>query len=196
MDRFLERFWDGVGDLVNPATVMTATPTEMQGLAGLLRGTFRDEVQGMVTVRLTCEPWNTDERWQVMVQGRRLGPEYFWDWLADQDLFRVPFVHPEFVCRCSRCGDVPCQHAALLTYHWLERASEVPELIFLLLNRRGRARPQNVVVQPINRVPLALGTNLDRTRRDLTAVLEAAFAAASRARDDVFGPEVDEERRG
>jgi hypothetical protein len=186
----MERFWEGVDTLLGPqAASQTAelAPTEMQGFAGMLRGAFWGNSGAPTTVRLGVRPWDTDERWAVMVQGRALGPERFWDWLADQPLCRVPFVMPDFEGQCQQCGPNPCLHGAALTYHWLLRVREVPQFLLLLLNRRGKNHHTNINVQPIVRVPVVLGTNLDRTRRELAAILEAAFKAAGEERDDLFG---------
>jgi hypothetical protein len=123
------------------------------------------------------------------VRGRELGPTKFWDWLADQELCRIPFVSADFVSQCQQCGETPCLHGAALTHHWLERARSVPEFFWLLLNRRGKNRHMAVNLQPIVHVPIMLGTNLDRTRQDLVAIVEAAFNRASWERDNMFGGE-------
>lgn len=190
MDRVMEKFFDGVRDLLGPESFRqldAVVPTEMQGYAGILRGAFARADGSLFAVRLTTVPWDTDERWTVMVQGRALGRQQFWEWFADDPLCRVPFVVGEFHAHCQNCGDVPCVHAAILTHHWLVRVQEVPRFLLLFLNRRGKNHHTNVNMQPIVRVPVVLGTNLDRTRRELAAILEAVFKAAGDDRDNLFG---------
>ncbi|NMP23462.1 hypothetical protein [Sulfobacillus harzensis] len=172
---------DGVRDMQGLA------PEEMQGYGGVLRGTFVNSPDS-VTVRLTVRPWDSDEKWMAMVEGRRLGEERFYDdWFADSSIARIPYLTEEFACQCSACGDVPCWHGGALTWNWLHRAQERPELILLLLNRRGMVRSMNINARAVSRVPTALGTNLDRTRKELTAIVEAAVKAAQRERDNLFG---------
>ncbi len=165
-------------------------PSEMQGYAGLLRGAFHIDGENIVSVRLTVEPWHTDERWAMMVRGRELGKEAFWSWIADQPVCRVPFVVKSFQSQCMCCGDTPCLHGAALTYHWLVQVVEMPEFLLLFLNRHGPGRHANVHLRSIARVPVVLGTNLDRTRRELVSILEAALAAAAAERDNLFGGEL------
>ncbi len=192
MDRLVERFDAGVAAILGDdvrAGLNALIPHEMQGLAGTLRGAFTDLSESLVTVRLTVAPWDTDERWQVMVQGRTLGPSRFWDWLVDEPLCRIPFVTEAFSARCSLCGDSPCLHGAALTYHWLLRVRDMSQFLLLFLNRRGKNHHVNANMQPIARVPVVLGTNLDRTRRELVAILDSALKAAGDERDNIFGGE-------
>lgn len=171
-------------------------PDEMQGYAGVLRGTFRSI---SMTVRMVIEPWDPGERWQAMAKGRRLGETAFWnDWFPQSTLCRIPFLTDDFTSQCSVCGDEPCWHAGALTRHWLNRAAERPELLLLLLNRRGLIRTPNLNARAISRVPLGLGTNLDRTKRELQAILESALKAASFERDNLFGggADADSHNRG
>jgi hypothetical protein len=109
--------------------------------------------------------------------------------LADQPLCRIPFVQTTFTSHCQGCGEEPCIHGAALTYHWLLRVTDRPKFLLLLLNRRGKNHHTNINLQPIVRVPVALGTNLDRTRRELMAILESSLQAAGVARDNIFGGE-------
>ena len=191
MDRIMARFEAGVKAALGSATIprlAPLVPSEMQGFAGMLRGAFAaGREDALTTVRLTTEPWDTEERWEVMVQGRALGADRFWDWMADQPLCRVPFVVPGFAIHCQSCGDVPCLHGAALTHHWLLRVREMPQFLLLLLNRRGKNHHPNINMQPIVRVPVVLGTNLDRTRRELVSILEASLKAAWEERDNLFG---------
>ncbi|PSR21663.1 MAG: hypothetical protein C7B45_10120 [Sulfobacillus acidophilus] len=189
MDRLMQRFKAAIvtqfGDAAwteFPRTI----PTELQGFAGVLRGAFAAEPT-LVTVRLTVLPWDMEERWAMMVRGRELGPMRFWEWLADAPACRVPFITKTFTSQCSACQDVPCLHGAALTYHWLVHAREMPQFLLLLLNRRGRNRHGNATMQPIARVPVSLGTNLERTRQELVAIVEAAMKAAAEERDNLFG---------
>lgn len=192
MDRMMERFWNGVKDLlaaeVEPR-LKELVPTEMQGYAGMLRGAFADGRGGLVTVRLTTKPWDTDERWEVMVRGRELGEENFWTWLSGAALCRIPFIDQSFSTQCQSCGEAPCMHGAALTYHWLLRVAEMPQFLLLLLNRRGKNHHPNINMQAIVRVPMVLGTNLDRTRRELASILESSLKAAGDERDNLFGGE-------
>ncbi len=193
MDRLIERFHKGVARSLGEGSwdrLSALVPTEMQGLSGLLRGAFQKAPGApLITVRLWVDPWNTDERWTAMVRGRELGDPEFWEWLSDEPLCRIPFVRPEFKSQCHACGDTPCIHGAALTYHWLLRVKSLPKFLLLLLNRRGRNYHTNLNVQPIVRVPVVLGTNLDRTRRELVAILESSLKAAIDQRDDLFGGE-------
>lgn len=192
MDRVMLRFQEAVADRFGSGvydSLADMVPSEMQGYAGLLRGAFRADDDSMITVRLVVEPWDIDERWAMMVAGREMGPAAFWPWLAEQPACRIPFVVQDFKSQCLRCGDEPCIHGAALTYHWLVRVGEMPEFLLLLLNRRGPNRHPNVNLQPIARVPVVLGTNLDRTRRELVSILEAALSAAADERDNLFGGE-------
>lgn len=191
MDRLMERFNSGVVKSLGENAwdqLSEMVPTEMQGLSGLLRGAFQEAPGApLITVRLWVDPWDTDERWTAMVRGRELGDPQFWEWLADEPMCRVPFVRPEFKSQCLRCGDDACIHGAALTYHWILRVKALPKFLLLLLNRRGRHYHTNLNVQPIVRVPVVLGTNLDRTRRELVAILESSLKVAIDQRDDLFG---------
>lgn len=190
MDRLVARFEERLQDQFDPAALARMhgmAPDEMQGFGGVLRGSLVIPPE-TVTVRLVVEPWDTDERWTAMVEGRRVGEEAFWNaWLPDTPLCRIPFWVRQFVTLCSACGDQPCLHGAALTRHWLRRASERPELLVLFFNRRGLTRPQPLNSRAISRVPMALGTNLDRTRKELVAIVESALKAAGAARDNLFG---------
>ncbi|MCY0899233.1 MAG: hypothetical protein OWU33_09945 [Firmicutes bacterium] len=161
-------------------------PDEFQGFAGVLRGHYRLGGEEM-RVRLAVEPWSLDERWTVMVQGRQLGESRFWEWLWEQPLCRIPFLTTSFESDCSQCGTAPCIHGAALTVRWLHELPAHPQFVFLLLNRDHYHKGLDMAEQPIQHVPLALGSNLDRTRRDLAAIVEAAIRAAMRERDNVFG---------
>ncbi len=190
MDRIVERFREGVAEILGTgplAHLPSLVPSEMQGFGGLLRGAFTADVPTAVSVRLVVEPWSTDERWEAMVQGRSLGEPQFGRWLADGSLCRVPFVTEHFESQCSQCGEGPCLHGAALTFHWLNRVAERPSLLLLLLNRRGLNRYTNSNAQPIARVPAVLGTNLDRTKKELLAIIDAAQKAAGLERDNLFG---------
>ncbi len=190
MDRIVERFFAGVAEILGAdqwSLLASLVPSEMQGFGGLLRGAFTANVATAVSVRLAVEPWSTDERWEAMVRGRELGERAFWPWLADGGLCRIPYVTRQFESQCSQCGEGPCVHGAALTFHWLNRVLERPALLLLLLNRRGLNRYTNPNAQPIARVPAVLGTNLDRTKKELLAIIEAAQKAAGAERDNLFG---------
>jgi hypothetical protein len=189
MDRLMQRLEQAVAAQFGADAwrgLAQTVPTELQGFAGVLRGAFAADPH-LVTVRLTVSPWDLDERWAMMVRGRELGYARFWEWLADASVCRVPFISDAFTSQCSVCRDVPCPHGAALTYHWLVRVQERPQFLLLLLNRRGRNRHVNVSMQSVARVPVSLGTNLERTRRELVAIVEAAMKAAVEERDNLFG---------
>ncbi len=161
-------------------------PEEMQGFGGVLRGTFR--LDDSVTVRLQVRPWDSDEKWQAMVQGRRLGENAFFDqWFPTSSIARIPFLSLDFTSQCGICGEEPCWHAGSLVWNWLGRAADRPELVLLLLNRHGLIRTMNANSRAVSRVPNALGTNLDRTRKELIAIVEAAVKKAQEERDNLFG---------
>ncbi|MCY0878753.1 MAG: hypothetical protein OWU84_07430 [Firmicutes bacterium] len=162
-------------------------PQEFQGYAGILWGRYEPSEGREIRVRLQVKPWSLDERWTVMVRGRTLGEARFWEWLWAAPLCRIPFITPDFASECSQCGRQPCAHGAALAVRWLEELAVRPEFIFLLLNRQRPERPWKLADQPIQRVPLALGSNLDRTRRDLEAVVAEALQAAAYERDNVWG---------
>lgn len=187
MDRFRDAVVLRFGEEMWP-TLKTWVPAELQGYGGLLRGTFLEvDDHPLASVRIVVEPWTTDERWAVMVCGRQLGPQEFWRWFSDADLCRVPFMTQEMQCSCGVCGSTACMHGAALTYHWMVRAMERPEFFLLLLNRRGINHRMSINSQPIARVPMSLGTNLDRTRKELLAIVEATVSQALWDRDDLFG---------
>lgn len=166
--------------------LIALVPEEMQGYGGVLRGTFR--LTDAVTVRLQVRPWNSDEKWQAMVQGRRLGEAAFFDeWFPTSSIARIPFLTDDFTSQCVICGEEPCWHAGSMVWNWLRRAADRPELVLLLLNRHGLIRTMNDNVRAVSRVPNALGTNLDRTRKELLAIVEAAVKKAQVERDNLFG---------
>ncbi|MCL5116338.1 MAG: hypothetical protein M1272_04220 [Firmicutes bacterium] len=190
MDRIIERFEEALKAWCGPEDrerLGQLVPEEMQGYGGVLRGAFGGP-DAATTVRLTVNPWDTDERWTVMVAGRRDGESQFWEeWLPVQPLCRIPFLTDQFQSQCSLCGDTPCLHGAALTLQWLTRAVERRQLFLLFFNRRGMSRAQNLNARAIARVPMGLGTNLDRTRKELLAIVEAALKAAGKERDNLFG---------
>lgn len=190
MDRLIRRFEAAVAERFSSdlrVVLKDLAPPEMQGFGGMLRGAFALHDGSLLTVRLSVAPWDTGERWEAMVCGREMGERAFWEWLPDSLLCRVPFLWDDFMSHCTSCGGTPCIHGAALAYHWLIRVSEHPEFLLLFLNRRGLNRHPNVNAQPIARVPVGLGTNLDRTRRELVAIIESALKAAGHERDNLFG---------
>lgn len=190
MDGLMVAWERGVYELLGEEALSLAralSPEELQGYGGVLRGTFLERDHLPLTVRLEVEPWSVEERWQIMVAGRQQGEEAFWQEFASAPYARIPFLRNDFHSQCSECGETFCIHGAALTYWWLVRVRERSGLMLLLLNRRGRPMRRNVPGEAIARVPIALGTNLDRTRRELVAIVESSVKAASEERDNLFG---------
>ena len=193
MDGLMALFEERARERVGAPTLETAKaliPDEMQGYGGVLRGTFTSTESLPISVRLEVRPWTLDERWEVMVLGHQKGSSAFWSWMLHSPLLRIPFMTDAFESRCSHCVMAGgCVHGVALTYYWLIRLSERDELLLLLLNRRGTAIHRHPAPKALSRVPMVLGTNLDRTRRELLSIVEAAQKAALRERDNLFGTE-------